>query len=96
MYGALFRQQSQHLRQWIEDDEASGPKAVKLDFIVSVMFWTATPYVSQASTNMHRAACLLHAVDAALQCAAVKPVAMSALLIATCMPTTSRGSANDP
>ena len=51
MYGALFRQQTQHLRQWIEADEASGPKPVKLDFIVSVMFWTPTPYVSQASPH---------------------------------------------
>ena len=66
MYGALFKQQSRHLRQWIEDDEASGPKPVKKDFIVSVMFWTSTPFVSPASPTMHWPACLPHAVDVAL------------------------------
>ena len=48
MYGATFGQQSKHLRLWIQEDMASGPKPAKLDFIVSVMFWIAVPYVSQA------------------------------------------------
>ncbi len=73
MYGALFKQQARHLRQWIEDDEASGPKPVKQDFIVSVMFWTSTPSVSPVSTGLHRAACLSHVV--ALRSASVWNVA---------------------
>ncbi len=51
MYGATFGQQSKHLRLWIEEDEASGPKPAKLDFMVSVMFWIALPYVSQVSNS---------------------------------------------
>ena len=51
MYGATFGQQSKHLRLWIEEDVASGPKPAKLDFIVSVMFWIAVPYLSQARSS---------------------------------------------
>ena len=47
MYGALFGQQTKHLRQWIDADVAAGPQPVKLDYMVSVMFWTAVPYVPQ-------------------------------------------------
>ena len=52
MYGATFGQQTKHLREWIEADEAAGPKPVKLDYILSVMFWIAVPYVSQASIGI--------------------------------------------
>jgi hypothetical protein len=58
MYGPTFEQQGEHLRRWIEEDEASGPRPTKLDFIVSVMFWSIEADCPQASTcrkaqNMH-------------------------------------------